>query len=393
MNMSRLKRLEKGIIVFAYLLMLFICIELFYRQSIEYNHSYPADLKLHIYYADIQKGTNYSLVSLVFNILHSINGSTFYIAIFLSSMVVGTIYLTYVYLKETICSLNDSIAHVLAFSLNLIMPIFISMLNSNRYLGLISGSIWHNPTFTCMKFFGLLALIIYCKMHKNTEKNIYLFVFSFILCLVTIIKPNFILVLLPTVLIVLLVETIKKRSNFKKTVILLVTFLPSCLILFFQYCVLYGDGQTDSSIGFNFGYIISHYSQRPVAAIIQSVAFPILVLLANIKNLKKDKMYAFSWVLWLIALIQYLCLVETGERALHGNWGWGVLFYTFFLFVTSVLKLIQNISEENIIIGHQFLKRISLRRIYYGIASIVFLMHIYFGCQYLLIILHGNHYI
>jgi len=109
--------------------------------------------------------------------------------------------------------------------------------------------------------------------------------------------------------------------------------------------------------------------------------------------------------MWGIALLQYLCLIETGGRHLHGNWGWGVLFATFILFVASINRLMQNILElqefkkprKN---GEPVLPAFApappvavLRNIYYAITGLVFVLHFYFGIRWLWIIIHGGHYI
>jgi len=399
-------RIGKILVVLAYLLLFFLCTELFYRQSINYNGGYSSDLIDHIRFALDGNETNYSILLPVFKLLYHINGTTFYIAMLLSAMVCGTVYLTFRLINCFMPWLSDFLVQVLAFAVNLVAPFYIPALNSHRYLGLFSGTLWHNPTYIAMKLFAVAVLVVFFRIYLKKEKaNIVAWILLHVfLCVVTIIKPNFVVAFAPAVAILALIDLIRKEIKWGKVIALACSFVPAALVLLFQYNVIFNNND-GAGIGFAFGYVIGHYADRPLAAIVQSIVFPVMVLAANIKSIQKDKAYLLSWVMWGIALLQYLCLIETGARMLHGNWGWGLHFATFLLFVASLNRLIQNLLElqqfkssgkdgEPVLPAYSSASPAAVfRNIYYAITGLMFVLHFYFDIRWFWIIINGGHYI
>lgn len=69
------------------------------------------------------------------------------------------------------------------------------------------------------------------------------------------------------------------------------------------------------------GYNICLSNKHSAASVLQSIAFPLAVLLVGWRGFKRVDQYCLVWIATGFAYFQYLFLVETGSRMDHGNWG------------------------------------------------------------------------
>ena len=87
---------------------------------------------------------------------------------------------------------------------------------------------------------------------------------------------------------------------------------------------------------FAFGVVHNHYAKFMTGGILVGIlrasAFPLYVAAVS---LKKPVSFAFklSFVNYLIAFLISLCLAESGERLLHGNFLWTYIIAIFFFYL------------------------------------------------------------
>ena len=77
------------------------------------------------------------------------------------------------------------------------------------------------------------------------------------------------------------------------------------------------------------------------------------------------------------SILVSLALKETGPRANDGNFGWGIPFFSYLLFVTGIVYLIA-LKKRNMIKDEEFL-----------IGRILYILHIIFGVFYIGLMLMG----
>lgn len=130
------------------------------------------------------------------------------------------------------------------------------------------------------------------------------------------------------------------------------------------------------------GYSLSLRTNYPLAAVVQTMAFPLWILLFNLKDLKRERAYGFTWLFLLIAFLEYFVLCETGTRKDHGNLSWGYCFAIFAVFVASAAKVFANFRD----------KTHPKPRWYYGVAGALLLLHLFFGSWYFSIIFRGGEF-
>lgn len=390
------KKEKKWVTSLMYLLYFMCCVILFYRQSIEWRGKYYSDLPLHIEFGLTGKD-NYSIVYLLYKVLYQICDNTWIIVLFLSLVTVLTVKMTYYafeyFFRTQHLNYSSLGLNVLAFISTFTMSIRIPYLYPYSYNSTLSGQAWHNSTYLIMRLVGIGILLLYFNLEKtyliqNIRKG-QAIAFAAALILVNAIKPNFILLFAPFMAIKLLVDLIKFKEDikikFKRIVMFGSCVLPSITILLIQNQILYGK-DTGNGIAIEIGYTMREIA-NPIMMVILGLAFPLLVLLKNHKELIYDKIYGSIWGMWVIAFLEYFLFVETGLRKNHGNFSWGMMFATYMLFVVSIYKLICN---------HAALKKekaASLRsKVYMASAYGILFCHLISGLYYFVHLLLGGTY-
>ena len=118
--------------------------------------------------------------------------------------------------------------------------------------------------------------------------------FSFLMFITTWFKPNFILGFAPCMLIIMIIDFV--RGHGKKILNYIVfgsTVFPSVILLLWQQSQLFNKNP-GNSLGLSVFKVWGCYARNPIIAIIQSLAFPLVVLVFNYKDLMKDKTYGFA---------------------------------------------------------------------------------------------------
>ena len=219
-----------------------------------------------------------------------------------------------------------------------------------KYLGVFTPNPFHNATYMAARPFAILAFFKYGELlpfyeQKNAWKEHgrdYL-LFSLYLLLATMAKPSFTIVLVGAAGILMLWRMFRSRfQNFLPTIWLGVCFLPTFADLLYQFRGVFvpQEGQ-EGGIGFTFGHVWMQYCSNIPLAIGLAVGFPILVLLLNYKELRKDSIYRFSWQLYLMSFLMAFCLYEKGFREMDFNFSWGYMYGIFFAFVGALLVLLR----------------------------------------------------
>ena len=240
---------------------------------------------------------------------------------------------------------------------------------------------WHNTTFMVMKLFAYLTLALYFYIYKSYEskvKLVYYILFIIALTITNFSKPNFLLGFAPAMLIFLIIDFIRARA---KNILSVIKFgmcvIFSLPIVAYQASLVYDDG---SSIIISFEEFVSLVKSPEYLLILAAnLLFPFvitIVLIVAYKR-KKDSLYVRlnslfqAWTMFFISYAEKLFMLETGERAHHGNYAWGVYFFTGLLFIVSLVELIKA-KKLNVIKS----------RIVYVISLVIYLPFVISGIAY-----------
>lgn len=219
-----------------------------------------------------------------------------------------------------------------------------------KYLGVFTANPFHNATYMAARPFGILAFFKYTDLiplyeRKNARKEHgkdYI-LFSIYLLLATMTKPSFTIVLVGAAGILMLWRMIRSGfRNFVPTIWLGVCFLPTFADLLYQFRGVFvpQEGQ-EGGIGLTLGHVWLQYCSNLPLAIGLAIGFPILVLLLNYKELRRDSGYRFSWQIYGMSFLMAFCLYEKGFREMDFNFSWGYMYGIFFAFVGALQVLLR----------------------------------------------------
>lgn len=338
------------------------CVYLYDKQTFHVEGApFESDLPSHIKMA-VEDHWFYSITAILYGLFYLTPVGNHLTALFLGCVTVGTIGLTVTLFRAIIeragweCK-SESLLLFASILCNIAMPFYIRAAHYQRYIGYQSATVWHNSTYICMKFCGILTLILYLRLEQKyrdglSVKEWFLMAGAFVL--VNAVKPSFFLVFAPVMALYLLADFIKKVP-FYRIFLFGLTVVPSLLIVLWQNQVLFGN-HTENGIVFRFGYTLTLHGTHTKATLILSIAFPLFVLFLLWKELLRDKWYLFSWLVWGVGLVQVACLAESGDRARDGNFMWGYSFGIFLILVWSVEKVLEQLKRPTGIFQKKYVR-------------------------------------
>lgn len=242
----------------------------------------------------------------------------------------------------------------LSLCLMLITPIILWTQYWPAMIGYIHPTIYHNPTQNILKVFvipiSLIALrSINPKPYKSQQERIALIVLSIVLIvLMSLSKPNYTIILLPTLGLYGLYRLANKQA-LDWGLLIFGIGLPAVGVLGAQFLGTYTSDESVIALGFM--NVIKLYITPPriVLQYLLSIAFPLVVYLFHRKSASQDTYLNFSWIAFLIGSFYLYFIHETGIREQHGNFFWSAyigLFVLMFATVAFLLKEYRPFIEE-----------------------------------------------
>ena len=380
-----------------------VTLVLFYRQTMGAPGHYPSDMKAYILEMqglDSGYSSPYPVFFKLSAFIHLFAGAEVSVAI--ATMLLNSMAIVITKISFNRILLRDdrrrwwegiviSLLAVSLFFISMLYPprgIYLPGINFN-YLGVFSPNPFHNATYMAARPFAILAFLWYVKLLPVYEKGIkrktrldYI-LFSVFLLLATMTKPSFTLVMVSTAGLVMLYRLFRSGfRNFLPAVQLGLTFIPTFLNLLYQYKgVFVPEDGAEGGVGFSFGDVWFHVCDNIPLAVCLLVAFPLLVLVLNFKDLRTNTLYRFSWQLFLVSLAETFLLYEKGFRKYDFNFAWGYMYGAFFCHMGSLLLLSQKtrqaLEKKD---GEEGGKR--LQKLFLAAQWLAFLWHLVCGILY-----------
>lgn len=242
------------------------------------------------------------------------------------------------FVKELMPAWKWRSAFLCAFLAFLMEPVFCRPWNEKFVFGVQAGGIWHNPTYLGMKLALPLGLFFLLRIFRAHGRPAFNYLGLAVACTIgTAIKPNFTLcfeVLLGVTMIVFFVRD--RASDRRDAFGMLLSMLPSAVILLFQYRINFSGANAESGIGIAPFMILRRYAAHPFLAVVQSIAFSLFVLLVLRKEALKEPIYCFMGGMTILAYLESFLLIETGPRMYDGNWTWGADLCNFGMYLVSL---------------------------------------------------------
>jgi hypothetical protein len=229
----------------------------------------------------------------------------------------------------------------LAVTLGMVAPVMIFVFwDKLFYLGYIGIATYHNPTTQLLKPVALVSFICALRVFSPGGSSWKVVLLSALLTVFSaLIKPNYLLCILPGMALVAGMYLIQKRP-IDWRLMLMGFFIPGVLILAGQFVLTYYLPNKDaSSILWMPFSVMSGYSTNLLPKFLLSILFPLVVLVIEFRRIVRDVTLQLAWAGFLISVLQMYLLAESGGRFIHGNFLWGAQVMLLILFVATVRYL------------------------------------------------------
>ncbi len=369
--------------------------EFFHRQAIRYNDKYISDLIVYAQHiGDVEESR---MIAWVFGRLNGIDGGNYAgLSIFMALLVAATVIAGFFFISFLLdrenCGVERWKRQLASFCVLFSGPIYVPGLHEHFYSGTWPKYAWHSPTEIAMVLFAIISLHLFIRMFDDYMEHISfanwlgLVLAFFLSCWA---KPNFILVFAPVLLIIMLIELIRRREyGFMHRVVRIVmmgsTIIPAGIFILILNRLEF-SGDDDGGIAVNIGYFLKDID-HPAVMIICCIAFPLFVLLFNLRKLG-DIALASSLGCFVAGTAEYLILVEAGSRINHGNFGWSRQVGEYLFFAVAVALFIGNWKDKSFLGSKP-----AIRKIYLVIGFILLAAHVVSQLLYVMLIMTGRLY-
>lgn len=216
------------------------------------------------------------------------------------------------------------------------------LLGGHIYLTNFPPNVWHNPTtIFVMPFVILLFWESYKQIRTNANSRIGIITVLSIANVLS--KPSFFFVFCIVYPIFLLL-----RYQFKKEFWLnLIPVMLGAILVLAEYYFLYGFSRVGRGVGISLFEVWSYYSPSIPLAFAGSVFFPLVFIIFYWKDLLKNDLFKYSASLFVVAVIMFSALIETGDRRYDGNFGWQYIITNYILYLTITKVYLKKLIENN----------------------------------------------
>lgn len=343
-----------------------------------------SDLPAHLRMA--QEGTAYSLSAIFLKLTFDCFGNVG-VAVLLSIVQILTAYVVALWFKSMT---QAGWPCALAIALGCCVEMALHGNGQRWYLGTITGSIYHNSTYTFMQIFAVLAFIFFLRLYRDINGKIskkYWIIYTILLTLTTVCKPSFLFGFAPTLLVFLIFDFLKtKGHNLFNEILIGITVFPGAFVGILQSAVLYPEDSTSKIIFAPFA-VWSYFTQNTeIVSMVRSLLFVLIVLAVVLAMKGMNKTYVFSLSLLLVTILEALFLAESGPRQHSGNIFWTAYSAMMICFTVSAAML-YNITKEQFKsgTGNTLVKGSIV------LGWIAFAGHVLCGCTYIFLQITGQY--
>ena len=211
------------------------------------------------------------------------------------------------------------------------------------YIGNYVPNVWHNSTILFLFPFAMLLFeLSYKQLEKYTSsRNIWIFLLILLnLC----IKPSYFFVFIIVYPILLLFKYKLKKEFWLSIIPLVIGFF----FLILEYWIIYKTttpaNKEASSVIFMPFYRNPEFADLGLLPVSMafSLLFPLLYTFFNLPKLMKNRLFWYTFLSFIVSVLIFLFISESGPRASHGNFYWQIVITTWFCFFVTLLALVKD---------------------------------------------------
>jgi hypothetical protein len=278
---------------------------------------------------------------------------------------------------------QESNMNVWIFLMMFSMPIVTYFFDHNHLeAGKYAANNWHNSTTIFSIPFSILLFHKILKIKESPSLRL-LGMASFLSLIIALIKPSFLLPLVPGLGLVYLLS-IMGFSFFKQPLHILFLLIFNVVLILGVRILLdhqffgFFDKTNDYSVYIDFFAVTKVYNPNLIAAFVSSCSYVFLILYMGFRYAKLDFALVFSTILLFSAIFIYWTFAEDGPYALHGNFYWQIPI-VFIIFKVLSIKFLFEFKNQ-------------FPKFLWYFAQGLLLLHILSGVLYLIKLFVFKHY-
>jgi hypothetical protein len=234
-------------------------------------------------------------------------------------------------------SLINKFSFLVAFTLLLLFSLPVK-LSATMYYGQFPPNVWHNSTLIFLMPFALLLFIESYKHLKN-ESHSSLVYFSLLCMLNVFIKPNYFMAF---AIAFPLFSLFRYKLTSRFFLLMIPVFIGT--VALFVASLLYSSNS--ALIQIKFLAVWRNWSDNIPFSFLASVPFPLLYFILNYKEAKKNMLLLYASLIFIVSMIIYMFLAESGTREGHGNFGWQIIASNFMLHLAVAIQFVNKIISQ-----------------------------------------------
>ena len=380
-----------------------VCLELFYRMIVNYHGHYKSDVPFYVVENMTNGVPSVRMLDYVYRFLYSINHTTLEINICMAATIVAIVVANYLtiryFIKEDGCIASVPRYAIQFFSVAMLFmgAIYVPVIFERYYKHTFKAFAWHSPTQQAMTLFSVIAALCFLKMYVDYEtKGVHpgwWIATTVSVFLATFPKPSFTLNLMPAVVVMFIADIIRGGKDgfltrFKRLFIMGCTIIPSGLYLIHLNTVKFTDNMQygeEHEVVFGISQVLSY--DKLWGAVLFGITIPIVVFIFNLPRFKDPK-YRFAGYIFVMGMLQWGLLTETGKRGEHGNFTWGRMIGIYYLTMAAAVVFLEIYYDKD----GNFIGDDKKRKLFLIIAGVVIIAAMISQLNYFRLILTGHGY-
>ena len=379
-----------------------ITLEMFYRMIVNYKGCYESDVKYYV--TDIaQTGEEvHRLMGVTFKSFYNISQGTVLANVYLAAVIVLIVIVNYFVIRYFVKSDGyiDTVSRhsmqFLALAMLFIGPIYMPVLHEFFYRKSFGSFAWHSPTQQSMTLFAMISAVCFIEMYMTyEEKGIrpWLWIATMVTTMIaTGFKPSYTIDLVLAIVVMFVIDLIRGgkegfAKRFGQMFIMGCSIVPSGLYMIwlnskeFAESSQYGE---EHRVLLSLAPLLEYKGLW--AAVLFGITLPIVVFIFNGSRFK-DVKYRTVLYIFIMGIVQWAVIEETGTRANFGNFIWGRMIGCWLLTLAACPVLLEVFYDKELL-G----KGSAKRKVFIALSCAVLVLAICSQLYYFRLVVTGRGY-
>ena len=378
-----------------------VTLELFYRMIVDYNGKYGSDVRYYVV-ENVKEGIEHDrLLTILFQFFYDINQGTLEANIYLAAVIAAIVVVNYFFIRYLLRASGPGVEvpryaiQFFSVAMLFIGPMYVPVLHEWFYKKSFQSFAWHSPTQQSMTLAAMIAAMCFMKMYSGYEEQGVKLPWWIATAVTTLIatscKPSYTISLCVAVVVMFIVDLIRGGREglgrrFGRLFLMGCSIIPSGLYMILLHTSEFSEGEQfgeEHKVIFDIAHVLNY--EHLWAAVIFGIAFPLLVFCMCRRKFKDDR-YRFILYIFVMGVLQWALIGETGTRGNFGNFAWGRIFGSYMITLAACAAALEMIYDKSS-------KETRFRKVRLAAVGVVLIWSVLSQLYYFRLILTGHGYL